>query len=559
MKKRIYFILAIVASAMIASCTSDEYLGDNSEKSSNDAITFGSGFKAVTRGESTGADAAAKLNNEFKIYGVKQDKTTTTNYNKVFVDYTVKYNEAQAGKADYNDGWYYVGAETNQYIKYWDYSSACYHFVAGSPVANFTYTVDGTTGDIKTATITGLGGHLTANPTGGSGTALSATPIYIADPVNVSKAKFNQEVQFTFTCQQSFVRVGVYTTLSGYSISDIKFYSYDESSDAWASTKSSNITLASKTAGYFSGATNATATVTYDWTGANPTYTYAYTSDLTSAKNWYGGLLAGVQATSSTEATIAKLYGTDKDMASSTGYFPVIPMASATDAAPILVKCDYELSSLDGSGEIINVSGATAAIPAAFSKWAPNTSYTYLFKISQDTNGSTGPDGPEGLFPITFDAVVKTEEDGTAQGIITTVSTPSITTYQEGSVTAEGIKYKYNATTPSDTKPIYFTAQNDESGALYTLTDGGSAVGAVQVYKLNGAKTEADLQVSAPTGTDMFTLGTVAATVGKFSFEANKYGYFTPTAAGYYAIQYLTNAASGTDPAAYTYKIVYVE
>ena len=559
MKKRIYFILAIVASVMIASCTSDEYLGNNSEKSSNDAITFGSGFKAVTRGESTGADAAAKLNNEFKIYGVKQDKTTTTNYNKVFVDYTVKYNEAQAGKADYNDGWYYVGAETNQYIKYWDYSSACYHFVAGSPVANFTYTVDGTTGDIKTATITGLGGHLTANPTDGSGTALSATPIYIADPVNVSKANFNQEVQFTFTCQQSFVRVGVYTTLSGYSISDIKFYSYDESSDAWASTKSSNITLASKTAGYFSGATTATATVTYDWTGANPTYTYAYTSDLTSAKNWYGGLLAGVQATSSTEATIAKLYGTDKDMASSTGYFPVIPMASATDAAPILVKCDYELSSLDGSGEIINVSGATAAIPAAFSKWAPNTSYTYLFKISQNTNGSTGPDGPEGLFPITFDAVVKTEEDGTAQGIITTVSTPSITTYQEGSVTAEGIKYKYNATTPSDTKPIYFTVQNDESGALYTLTDGGSAVGAVQVYKLNGAKTEADLQVSAPTGTDMFTLGTVAATVGKFSFEANKYGYFTPTAAGYYAIQYLTKAASSTDPAAYTYKIVYVE
>ena len=74
MKKRIYFILAIVASAMIASCTSDEYLGDNSEKSSNDAITFGSGFKAVTRGESTGADAAAKLNKEFKIYGVtRQD------------------------------------------------------------------------------------------------------------------------------------------------------------------------------------------------------------------------------------------------------------------------------------------------------------------------------------------------------------------------------------------------------------------------------------------------------------------------------------------------------
>ena len=245
-------------------------------------------------------------------------------------------------------------------------------------------------------------------------------------------------------------------------------------------------------------------------------------------------------------------------MATSTGYFPVIPMASATDAAPILVKCDYELTSLDGSGEKINVSGATAAIPAAFSMWAPNTSYTYLFKISQNTNGSTGPDGPEGLFPITFDAVVKTEEDGTAQGIITTVSTPSITTYQEGSVTAEGIKYKYNATTPSDTKPIYFTAQNDESGTIITLTTGGSAVSNVQVYKLAGAATEADLQVKAPTTTVTTTVLSDATTVGNRSIPAGA-AYFTPTAAGYYAIQYLTKAASGTDPAAYTYKIVYVE
>lgn len=558
MKKKFYFILAIVASATIASCTSDEYVGEKPETGSNDAITFGSGFKAVTRGESSGADAAAKLNNEFKIYGVKQDKTTTTNYNKVFVDYTVKYSTTEAGKADYNDGWYYVGAETNQFIKYWDYSSVDYHFVAGSPVDKFTFT-PGTTGDIETATITGLGGHLTANP---SGTALSATPIYIADPVIVSKTNYNKEVKFTFTCQQSFVRVGVYTTLPGYSISDIKFYSYDESSDAWTSTKSSNITLASQTAKYFTGATNATATVTYHWSGSEsgvtyPNYTFVYSgTGLTTAKNWYGGLLNGVKATSSTttEAKISELYGTDKDMDNKTGYFPVIPMASDVTALPILVKCDYTLTSLDGSGEVINVTGATAAIPAAFTLWKPNTSYTYLFKISPNTNGSTGPDpsDPEGLFPITFDAVVKVEEDGTAQGIITAVSTPSITTYQEGSVTAEGIKYKYDSSSP---KPIYFTAQNDETGALLTLTDGGTAVGAVQVYKLADAKTEADLQVSPPTGTDLFTLGGTAATVGKFSFEANKYGYFTPNATGYYAIQYQTSA----DPVAYTYKIVYVE
>ena len=545
MKKKFYFILAIVASATIASCTSDEYIGENPGTGSNDAITFGSGFKAITRAELSGEDAAKKLDYAFKIYGVKQDKTTATNYNKVFVDYTVKYSTTETGKADYNDGWYYVGAETNQFIKYWDYSSVDYHFVAGSPVDKFTFT-PGTTGDIETATITGLGGHLTANP---SGTALSATPIYIADPVIVSKTNYNKEVKFTFTCQQSFVRVGVYTTLPGYSISDIKFYSYDENSNAWTSTKSSNITLASQTAKYFTGATNATATVTYHWSGSEsgvtyPNYTFVYSgTGLTQAKNWYGGLLdGGVKATSSTttEAKIAELFGTDNDMDNKTGYFPVIPMASNVTAAPILVKCDYTLTSLDSSGEVINVTGATAAIPAAFCKWAPNTSYTYLFKISQETNGSTVPGGPEGLFPITFDAVVKAEEDGTAQGIITTVSTPSITTYQAGSVTGYGVKYVKD-------KAITATVTDATTGTVKDLNGTTAGVGYVQVYSLGTtAKTEADLQVSRPTGAIAISI-------------TDNVLSFTPSAAGYYAIEYQTKEASGSDPAAYTYKIVYVE
>ena len=554
MKKKFYFILAIVASATIVSCTSDEYVGENPGTGSNDAITFGSGFKAVTRaGDLTGATAAEKLGNAFKIYGVKQDKTTTTNYNKVFVDYTVKYNTDQAGKADYNDGWYYVGAAANQYIKYWDYSSACYHFVAGSPVANFTYAVDGTTGDISTAAITGLGGRLNHTTT----VASTLAPVYIAEPVNMPKpasgTKYG-EVEFTFKSMQSKVRVGIYETIPGYKISSIKFYNNNDTP-----VESNYITLNSATADYFQGGSaNVGGTVTYNWTTTPASYTFAYSgTGIQKVKYWEGGqFTAGVEATESTDA-VAKLYGTETSK-DANGYFTVMPTPSATAAAALTVKCNYELTSLDNSGEKINVTGATAAIPAAFCKWAPNTSYTYLFKISPNTNGSTGPDpsDPEGLFPITFDAVVKVEEDGTAQGIITAVSTPSITTYQEGSVTAEGIKYKYDSSSP---KPIYFTAQNDETGALLTLTDGGTAVGAVQVYKLADAKTEADLQVSPPTGTDLFTLGGTAATVGKFSFEANKYGYFTPNATGYYAIQYLTKAASGSDPAAYTYKVVKVE
>ena len=61
--------------------------------------------------------------------------------------------------------------------------------------------------------------------------------------------------------------------------------------------------------------------------------------------------------------------------------------------------------------EIIKVYGATAQIPAESAAWKPGYAYTYIFKITKDTNGSTDPEHiyPEGLFPITFDAVVVDE------------------------------------------------------------------------------------------------------------------------------------------------------
>ena len=418
--------------------------------------------------------------------------------------------------------------------------------MAGSPVSCFTYTLDGN-GDIATASVTGLAGHINPNT---SGTGITTNPVYIAAPVKVVKTNYQQDVTFQFTRQQSFVRVGVFENIPGYSISAISFYPYGDA--GWAATPDANhnIVLASTTANYFRGSANGTATLTYEWT--TPSYTFDYTAaTLTQAKNWYGGALAsGVPAESST-ATVANLYGTDDDMVTSTGYFTVIPMASESTAQPILIKCDYTLTALDGS-ETINVKGATAAIPAAFTKWLPNTSYTYLFKISDNTNGTTGdptdPSHPEGLYPITFDAAVIAETDAMKEGVITSVTTPSITTYQEGSVTAEGVKYTTG-------KPIYFTAQNDEDGTLYTLIE-SAGVGYVKVFSLGTtALTAADLQLVPPT-TDIQTLVISGdKTYGTFTLSGNKHAKFVPTTAGYYGIRYQTAAS----PAAYAYKVVKVE
>lgn len=563
-----YFFIAALAVITLAGCMSDEYVGDSPDASQESvgAIRIGGRSGYLTRATSNTGTVANMLDGQFKVYGVKN----VGGYTDVFKNYLVWNNTTKTTSnpdgADTDEdanssmnGWEYVGTAgsysgvtttSNQYIKYWDYSASNYHFVAGSPYANFTFNL--TSGDIATATVTGIAGHINPSTTE---TALTTNPVYIADPVNVPKANYNQEITFSFTRQQAFVRVGVYETIPGYSVSEIKFYHYMATASEWQdadNAKHKNIVLASTVRNYFSGATDAIATLTYDWSGDTPTYTYAYTSGLTTAKNWYGGLFSnGVPATTSTESTVANLYGTDTDMASN-GYFTVIPSASALEAQPILIKCDYTLTSLDDSGETIKVTGATAAIPSAFTYWKPNTSYTYLFKISDNTNGSTGtPDtDPAGLFPITFDAVVIAETSGTEQGTITTVTTPSITTYQEGSVTTTGVKYTAN-------KPIYITAADNTTEELNTLVDYGKVVGQVKVYKLTSEQTEADLIVNPPTTTPLSTtLVTSDTTVGNVTLTANKAMSFTPTETGYYAIRYRTVAE---DPGAFTYKVIHVE
>lgn len=555
MKKYIFLAASALA---LASCSSDDFLGDtpgSTPTSANSAINFGGDAGKITRATANTGTAAEMLDGQFRIYGVK--KMSETQIVSVFNEYSV-WDVANKNTTTSNtDGWEYVGAKgtsnlgkggisltQDQTIKYWDYSASEYHFVAGSPISNFQYTlVPGK--DIESATIKGLAGHINPN---NSETALTTHPVYIADPKVVKQTDYKNAVQFSFKRQQAMVRVGFYETIPGYSITKINFY------DAAGNVSDDkNIILTSGTADYFVGGSNVEGTIYYKWSETTPSYTYAYNeTGLTKSNNWYAGKMGTLATTSAgtkiklgdgTEMEL--LWGTDKDM-SPNGYFTVIPTPSTTSAAPILIKCDYELSSDDFSGETIKVTGATAAIPEAFSKWEANTRYTYLFKISDNTNGYTGNDpNKAGLYPITFDAVV-TEMTDKTQGTTTTVATPSITTYQEGSVTDNGIEYK------SD-KEIKVTV-TDANGTAQTLSKDGSAVGNVAVYKLSKERTEADLQINNIKNSELTSTNSVDIALA----ADNKSFTFTPDVEGYYAIQYLTTAAAEGKPEAYTYKVVYV-
>lgn len=562
--------LFIAASALaLASCSSEDFVGTeggNVENGANKAINFSGNAGKITRATANTGTAAEMLDGQFRIYGVK--KMSETQIVSVFNEYSVW---DVANKTTSNtDGWEYVGANgttglgrgnisltKNQTIKYWDYSAPEYHFVAGSPISNFKYTlVPGK--DIESATIKGLAGHIKANETG---QGLETHPVYIADPKVVKNTEYKNAVQFSFKRQQAMVRVGFYETIPGYSIHNVNFY------DAEGTVSNgNNIILTSGTANYFVGGSNVEGTITYNWAGTTPSYTYAYSeTGLTKNKNWYAGKLSTLATTSAGNKIDLKdgtkmelLWGTDKDM-STNGYFTVIPTPSATTAAPILIKCDYELISDDDSGETIKVTGATAAIPAAFSKWEANTRYTYLFKISDNTNGYTGNDpNKAGLYPITFDAVVKETTDAMhKEGTVTTVSTPSITTYQDGSVVENGgIKYVAN-------KAIKVKVTDSANGTDLELrkeqetenTENPVYDVKVAVYKLSAPRTEADLQLTNITQAEFTTKSKQEITFG----DDNKSFTFTPEGEGNYAIQYLTTAATEGTQAAYTYKVVKVE
>lgn len=569
--------LFIAASALaLASCSSEDFVGTeggNVENGANKAINFSGNAGKITRATSNTGSPAEMLDYQFKIYGVK--KESDGNLKSVFVNYSV-WDAAANTTTSNTKGWEYVGTkegatygtsnislDKDQTIKFWDYSASEYRFVAGSPISAFTYDVPvaNESKEIKSATIKGLAGHINPN---NSGTALTTNPVYIADPIIVPKANYNNAVQFSFKRQQAMVRVGFYETIPGYTITEINFYDADGNVQTIPGTdgntsKGTNIILYSGTEDYFAGGNNVEGTINYIWTGTTPSYTYAYTKGLTNSKNWYAGKLETL-ATTSTESVKA-LYGTDADM-STKGYFTVLPTPTATEAAPIFIKCDYTLTSTDYSGETIKVTGATAAVPAAFSKWEANTMYTYIFKISDKTNGTTGKPGttdPAGLYPITFDAVVKESTEATPEGTVTTVSTPSITTYQKGSVTDASVEYKTG-------EAIYATA-TDKDGKENTLTTNGTADGNVQVYKLSKERNEAELQVPAIASVEFqdgnkvngTTVPATDATVGNVKLAANKYLSFTPTDAGFYAIQYLVKAAEGSTPAVYAYKVVEVK
>lgn len=529
--KKIYLFAA--AALAMASCTSDEFVGNSpGTQDGSDVISFGAAApKNATRAAIDGAEAAKKLGEKFTVYGWKTNTNasgeTAGTHEDVYQDYLVKWTTGSNNTTESNTaGWEYVGNTTQplagegqtQHIHYWDYSTSRYDFIAwnikeGNAVLTARPKVTGT----------GVEPSLTFS----APTAADLAKIYISDKYtatpdgatiagnldNASNTAHTlgqyktQEVSLQFRSLAAKARIGIYETVPGYQVSDVIFYK-ETGTNAWDYTYSvttgdyqSNQTHATL---YAEDATAANAQIfvqsgdvtvkyhdkTYESTDTKLDNT-AYAEVATGTKSTFfafGKLTnergtetaIGSNAIGTTSATASMTIGNDDTKL----YTYVFPMEGNTQ--DLHLKVNYKLTATDGSDETIYVTGANAVVPAEYAKWMANYAYTYIFKISDNTNGYTGPTtDPAGLYPITFDAVVVNAQDGN-QETITTVADNCLTTYQLGSKVTENDEY-----VPSE--PIYVV---DEA---VTATTTNTKLYVAEAY--NGVTlTEAALQHKAVNG-----------------------------------------------------------
>lgn len=548
MKKFIYFAAALLG---LASCTNDEFTGDKALGEANEQAPISFSFDVPNATRAEGAAAATKLNNQFIVYAEKNETTSAPAAgNLVFPNYRVNYtaNTAYTTTSNTKD-WEYVGlahtstdvanikmgganATTNvQTIKYWDYAAASYTFTAVSAKPS-----DISGGKVKINKLTsgttvydkGYEVDVTADA--------DLNSLYFADRVNIAQSadkdrtvsnQYGGNVRFTFRNGQSQVRVGMYETIPGYDVKVTKFYYVDNATPTFA-------TMTTGEATYFVANVPNTATGVagkftvkyFDNTVAStenhPTITFAPTT-ATDTKTYITLGNQIIAATKLAETSATPTY--DKAAGAFTTVFP-----QEANNKSLKLKVDYQLKNTV-TGEIINITGKTAEVPAQYLQWKPNYKYTYLFKINDND-----------LYPITFDAVVIEAEDGEAE-YITTVSEPSITTFG-----VKGGKYVHGGSEYAAGSDIYATIMDNSSVVVPTLGTNVNLYKGITAGATEASLAEAIAEVSSKTHNVAFTLdntiGTKVTTVpaedgSTTTINAVK---LTGLTAGTYAVEYVKSA-----------------
>ena len=605
----------------MASCANDTDLSGSAPSALGDgSIAFNMNTPAATRAGSE--DDANKLGGMFIVWGEKNENGSgkaAEAANTVFQNYVVKYTANTANTTTSNTAnWEYVGIDhsdfdtnvkntigtgTAQTIKYWDDQATDYTFTAisalQSDIKNGYVVITKNTG--STATDADNGSVYDKGYTVEVKADASVDNIFYADRNPITKGDngyTQQAVEMTFRNFMSKVRFGIYETVPGYKvvITGIRYNTGtgDDKivTNPTTTTDGDNNSTTNNTFGidgdFVTTGDNTKFKVTYEDNNSGHENRAKVALEENASKNTYlntggttwltttGGI--GTASNAPTWDNVTTTSGDNGSTTSTVNWKTILP--NPGNETNLKLQIAYKLISED-TGEVIEFKGTdnkdifrTVEVPAEYCKWKSNYAYSYIFKIS---------DKSAELYPITFDAVVETEQTGNQETITTMDGDTYITTigartgnnkttivsgeneYKSGDVIYATVM-EYNST---DKKYETVTLKNEENNkniALYTVTSSdnfpiteASVANAISHTNTTGKITCTEVSATTTnnnqTTTNWELVNVVPAEDGStVTLHASdmKALKWTPSAAATYAIQY--KKADNT----YCYKIVKV-
>lgn len=445
-------MILLVAAVALAGCSSDELVNNPKTRTDGEApIAFSVEKKNITR--ATNLEELGHYNFGVWAYktGSSASKNVMTNYLVGFSDGTGKgYEKSGAstwkgdagtesdhqspwfyenlGTAEYSyngsEGYYkdsetaYMSANQNQYLRYWDLAYATTEFFAYAP-----YRASGVTFDDHAKTITVASSAQTA----GYDNASLQEFIYAgAESTNADL----KDVKLNFKHLGAQVNLRFYENVRGYRVEIINVTPSDNGIQATpAKVTGSGASKTYTKADYY---TDCGATIDYSSDINAPTATVNFTGATRTDDNLVFSIPAAGYGIESYTAPVTGVDysvipedvenpSTQKYAVSPTVYYPVAQPADSETGFTFHVS--YKLIAQD-NGEEITVNDARVYVPAKegatyIAAWQPNTRYTYTFKITENSTGSTSPSYPDvddpqvpaqaTVYPIVFDGATIVE------------------------------------------------------------------------------------------------------------------------------------------------------
>lgn len=433
------YILFAASAAVLAGCANDEIIDENVMDGKEVPISFLVSRKNTTRAsnlQSVGhynfgvwayksTDASHAVMDNYLVgymdgpnkkgYFMSATDQTTLGDAASTANGTSMWAYEKMGSTQYSytgtDGYYtktstkYMSNNNEQWLKYWDYSSANTEFFAYAPYIN---------GNLK-PTFSNTDKKMTfSNNAIEAGFDDLSLYEYMYAYTNHAKSSYNTDVPLQFNRMNSKINIKFYEDVDGYDVEIVDLKGNTSKTVTGVQATPSVRTGAGTTADPYTYAKSATFWLKGKADVQFPNGTVTTTSCVVTGTSQDGNNLEFRIPEFPTTATNKNIGTTSATATASPSTYYGLPLGTS-NVTGFNFHVSYKLIAQD-TNETIVVNNATVYVPAANVQWLPNTSYTYIFKITKNSSGTTDKDAPtdddyvdptpdpvKSLYPIVFD------------------------------------------------------------------------------------------------------------------------------------------------------------